>query len=80
MEISAQEVYRLVFKEYPDVLTVKQVSEMLGLCEKTIYKLIANGSLPVLKVGRQFRIAKVNVIRYMKMLRTHTEENSFPTS
>jgi len=75
MEISSQEIYRVVFKEYPDVLDVKQVSNLLGICDKTVYKLIAEGSLPALRVGRQHRITKVNVMKYMKVLtRSETHE------
>ena len=75
MEISPQEIYRVVFKEYPDVLDVKQVSNLLGICDKTVYKLIAEGSLPALRVGRQHRITKVNVMKYMKVLtRSETHE------
>ena len=45
MEISTQEMYRIVFKEYPEVLDVKQVSQLLGVSTKTVYKLIKEGSL-----------------------------------
>ena len=79
MEISPQDVYRVVFRGYPDVLDVKQVSEMLGVCKKTVYKLAADGSLPMLKVGRQYRITKVNVLKYMKMLQQSAQNNSTPT-
>jgi len=68
VEINVQDIYRVVFKGYPDVLDVKQVSEILGVCQKTVYRLIADGSLPMLKIGRQYRITKVNVLKYMKML------------
>lgn len=68
MENSTQEVYRVVFKSYPDVLNAEQVGEMLGVCTKTVYKLVKRGDLPALKVGRQYRVAKVNVIKYMKMV------------
>jgi excisionase family DNA binding protein len=57
----------LVFKEYPDVLDVKQVSKLLGISTKTVYKLINNGTLPCLKVGREFRILKVTVMKYMRV-------------
>lgn len=66
VEVSTHEIYRLVFKEYPDVLDVKQVSKLLGISTKTVYKLINNGTLPCLKVGREFRILKVTVMKYMK--------------
>lgn len=67
MEISTQEIYRIVFKEYPDVLDVKQVSTLLGVSTKTVYKLIKDGSLSSLKVGREFRVTKVTLMKYMKV-------------
>lgn len=69
MEVTTHEVYRLIFKEYPDVLDVKQVSKLLGISTKTVYKLINNGTLPSLKVGREFRILKVTVMKYMRVFK-----------
>ena len=67
MEIGTKELYRIVFRDYPDVLTVKQVSKMLGISTKTVYKLVRNGSLSSLKVGREFRVPKVVLLNYMKV-------------
>lgn len=67
MNVSPNEIYRIVFKEYPDVMDVKQVSKLLGVSTKTVYKLIRDGSLSSLKVGREFRVPKVNVMRYVKV-------------
>jgi excisionase family DNA binding protein len=68
MEINTKEVYQLMFKEYPDILDVKQVSNLLGVSTKTVYRLLRAGSLSSLKVGREFRIPKVYVLRYLKVL------------
>ncbi|MDL2289626.1 helix-turn-helix domain-containing protein [Ruminococcaceae bacterium OttesenSCG-928-D13] len=67
MEMSSQEIYHIVFKEYPDVLDVKQVSKLLGVSTKTVYKLIKDGSLSSLRVGREFRVTKVTLMKYMKV-------------
>ena len=67
MEPSKQELYRVVFKEYPDVMDAKQVSALLGVSVKTVYRLLRDGSLASLKVGREFRIPKVAVMRYVKV-------------
>ena len=80
MEINAQDIYKVVLKGYPDVLNVKQVSEILGVCEKTVYKLITEGQLPVLKVGRQFRITKVSTLKYLRTLPVAAPENLTPTN
>ena len=67
MDMSTQEVYRTVFKDYPDVLDVKQVSKLLGVSTKTVYRLVHEGELASLKIGREFRIPKVNVMKYAKV-------------
>ena len=67
MELHTQDVYRNVFREYPDVLDVKQVSVLLGVSTKTVYRLLNGGTIVSLKVGREFRIPKVNVMRYVKI-------------
>ena len=70
MEISTQEMYRIVFKEYPEVLDVKQVSKLLGISTKTVYKLIKTGSLSALRIGREFRFTKVSIMKYMRVIET----------
>ena len=67
MEPNKNELYRAVFKEYPDVLDAKQVSKILHVSTKTVYRLIRDGSLSSLKVGREFRVPKVAVMRYVKV-------------
>ena len=65
--LSTQEIYRIVFKESPDILDVKQVSKLLGVSTKTVYKLLRDGTLDSLKIGREFKIPKVNVMKYVKV-------------
>ena len=67
LDNKSQEVYRIVFKGYPEVLDVKQVSKVLGVSTKTIYKLIRRGTLSSMKVGREFRVPKVALMRYAKV-------------
>ena len=46
------------FADYPDVLTVEEASELLGVCTKTVYSLMKKGDLQKLNVGLLFRIPK----------------------
>ena len=66
MEFSQQDVYKLMFYGYPEILDVKQVSKALGVSAKTVYKLIQAGSLSAMRVGREFRVPKVAVMKYVK--------------
>lgn len=68
MDITSKEVYNLVFQNYPDIMDVKQTSDLLGVSTKTVYKLINNNDLLCLKVGREFRIPKINVIKYFNLI------------
>jgi len=67
MSINAKEAFCAVFKDYPDVLDVKQVSQLLSVSTKTVYRLLRNGTMDSLKVGREFRVPKVSVMRYVKV-------------
>jgi excisionase family DNA binding protein len=58
--LSAEEVYRSVFKEYPDVLNVGQVSELLGVCTKSIYRLLKSGDIGSFRIGTTYRIPKLH--------------------
>ncbi|MCL2546154.1 MAG: helix-turn-helix domain-containing protein [Oscillospiraceae bacterium] len=68
MNISTQDVFCVVFKDYPDVLDVKQVSQLLSISTKTVYRLLRNGTIDSLKIGREFRVPKVNIMKYVKVL------------
>jgi excisionase family DNA binding protein len=67
MESGKQELYRMVFKEYPDVMDVKQVSAALDVSTKMVYRLIRDGAISSLKIGREFRIPKVAIMRYLNV-------------
>ena len=54
-----------IFKNYPDALTLCEFSEMLGISQKLASKLIRTGEIDAVKVGREYRIAKVNAIRFL---------------
>lgn len=66
--LDLQYAYNLFFKEYPDVLDVKQLSEILGVCEKTIIGLLNKQSIRSLKVGRAYRIPKLYLLQYLGII------------
>ena len=63
--ISITEAYEIMFKDYPDVVNIKELSEMLGICSKKAYELVRSGAIPVLPCSKCYKIAKLNVIGYM---------------
>ncbi|MDY5510276.1 helix-turn-helix domain-containing protein [Dysosmobacter sp.] len=55
-----------LFSEYPDVVTVKQMCSMLGgISMKTAYRLLEDGTIRYLKIGKSFKIPKVYIIEYL---------------
>ncbi len=54
-----------IFKDYPDVVSVEQLMEMLQIGQVLAYKLVKSGAIKSRKVGREYKIPKVNVIAYL---------------
>ena len=52
-----------MFEKYPDVVSVPELCKMLGgVSKKLAYKMLANGDIYSVKVGRSYKIPKVSVI------------------
>ncbi len=63
----SREAYRLLFPNYPDVVNILQLCEMLGgISRKTAYKLMRDNEIAHLKVGRTYKIPKCHVIAYLQ--------------
>lgn len=61
------DVYRSILKEYPDILTVEEMSRALGVSTKTGYKLLRENKIECIKVGRSYRIPKAHLLSYMRV-------------
>ena len=61
----SMDIYNATFKGFPDVLDVKQVSRILGVSNKVIYRYLNDGSILSLKVGREFRIPKLYLWQFI---------------
>lgn len=59
-----------------DLLTVNEVAESLRVSRHTIFSLIKEGKLPALRVGRQFRITKADLMKAIGNTPQTTEENA----
>jgi excisionase family DNA binding protein len=60
-----KENYELMFTAYPDIVNIIQLKEMLGIGINLAYKLVRNQTIPSLKVGREYKIPKRNIIYYL---------------
>lgn len=63
--IDIQTLYKLLFADYPDIVTVRQLQVMLGISRHAAYDLLTDGSIRGLKLGNAYKIPKINVIRYV---------------
>ncbi len=59
------ELYKVMFAEYPDLLSINELRQMLGVSKHKAYALINDGSINAIKIGNAFRIPKINVINYV---------------
>ena len=51
-----------MFNSYPDVLSVKQLCEILDIGKNTAYRLLQSGEIKSIKIGKVYKIPK----RYLK--------------
>ena len=66
---------RQMFRKYPDVVTIPQVCEMLGVSRNYAYLLVKQGKLTTLDLGRIVRVTKSSVIE-LKEKSLQKSENS----
>ena len=55
-----------MFSGYPDVVDVEQMSEMLGISKKTGYRLLKEDKIAHFKIGRTYKIPKINILQFIK--------------
>lgn len=68
MYLNLKELYETILKDYPDLMDINQMSKALGVSTKTGYKLIHEGKITAMKVGRTFRIPKLHLLTYLKVM------------
>ena len=66
--IKAEVSYTLFLKEYPDVLTTKDLQSILGISCKTVFRLLHSGQIKSIKVGRNYRIPKIYLLQYLGLV------------
>jgi excisionase family DNA binding protein len=52
-------------KEDDEILTVSQVSKLLKLHQRTIYKLVRNGMIPGRRVGKKWRFLRSEIMKFL---------------
>lgn len=61
-----KESYTLMFIDYPDIVNLTQMRKMLGgISNSLAYRMLREKKIKSKKVGREYKIPKVNVIKYV---------------
>ena len=61
-----KESYTLMFTDYPDIVNLDQMRKMLsGISNTLAYRMLREKKIKSKKVGREYKIPKVNVIKYV---------------
>ena len=68
MAISVKDAYSAMLKDYPDILDINELSNALGISTKTGYKLLREGKIVACKVGRSYRVPKLHVLAYLRVI------------
>ena len=62
-------VYTTIFSDYPDVVNIPQLCEMLGgIGVKAAYKLVNSGKIKCFHIGNSYKIPKLYVLKYLGVI------------
>ena len=50
----------------PKFLTIAEVASVMRVSKMTVYRLVHNGELPAVRVGRSFRVTQDDVDEYLR--------------
>lgn len=64
-KLDLNEISNYLYKEYPDCVNVVQLQNMLGIKRTKAYELLKNGSIKSIKIGKDYKISKLNIISYL---------------
>ena len=68
LALTNKDAYRVMFRDYPDVVSVEQMSEMLGISTKTAYRLLKDNEIRHFRVGRTYKIPKLHILSYLQLI------------
>ena len=53
-----------------DILTLKELQELLHIGKNTALKLVQSGEIEAFRVGKQWRVMKESIVKYMNRYST----------
>lgn len=63
-----------MFSDYPDIMSVNDLRNALGVGRTKAYELISSGEIKSIKVGKSIKIPKVALLDYIFQSDYNTEE------
>ena len=66
-----RDAYRVMLRKYPDVMNIEQMCDARKVSTKTGYKLLHEGKIPAMKIGRSYRIPKAHLFTYLQICGQH---------
>jgi predicted DNA-binding transcriptional regulator AlpA len=58
-----------LFKEYPDIVNIKEMQKMLGIGRTLAYQLIKNKTIKSKKLNNKYKIQKQSIIEFFNELK-----------
>lgn len=55
-----------MFNEYPDIVTTEQLCKMLNIGKNTAYKLLGDGKIKSVRIGKSHKVLKASIIDYIE--------------
>lgn len=71
--IDNENFFENMFKEYPDILIIDDLTYILGIGKNTAYQLLITKEIYSKIIGKQYKIPKISVIEYLY----HTQMNKY---
>lgn len=56
-----------MLNKYKDILSVKELCEILGIGKNTAYRLLKNGEIKSIRIGNKYKIPKEYLLEYLKI-------------
>lgn len=66
-----RDAYSVMLRKYPDVMNIEQMCDALRISTKTGYKLLHEGKIPAMKIGRSYLIPKAHLFTYLQICGQH---------
>lgn len=65
--MDVKEQYSIMFTNYPDIINIEQMRNMLGGISLTLaYRIIKENKIKAMKIRRQYKIPKANIFIHNK--------------